>query len=373
MSRETNHGVARSCPQAGGLSHTSPHPEASGAPAPIQEPLLILHRLTLLQCKTQFLEERGVKVVSSRSVRHTCALLDAARNICAVVVDVSVGSQAPERIHRHHLGTAARADHLQQFVGCTSSRQPTLRQRSRRLGLASVLIWPEGAFEELVRFFAGLPTFKFARQAERAVVNETFGSPDDELSGRLINLSATGAMIEADAPLGVGSTIHLELDVPGTDHRASIAGSVVWTEAAGQRTRLGIAFRDLSPAIQEAIAAFVHNLNEIRFGTGAEGRERPGQASRCATVQVGRERSRRVDYFRLEGDLQPQARLVPKKPFFAPYEIGERLLLRRVPGAPGQALQVEVTGRFFLDDERLDSRVGWIVRRVKNSDSMTNG
>jgi len=79
----------------------------------------------------------------------------------------------------------------------------------------------------------------------------------DKFVGRIVNLSATGLLLEADAPLDIGREVSLTFFVPGTRTRAK-AGAVVVRRVDGQSApRWGVRFTTLDHVAREALRHYV--------------------------------------------------------------------------------------------------------------------
>lgn len=335
--------------------------------------MVILHRLALSSSETRLLVDGGVVLRRTRSVAATTAALNDAlahhSGPVVVVVSLSVGSQAPEQI----LGAVAehqRAGVTRLHAVPTSSGTNNQR-RARALGVDAVFAWPEGVFGEVVRIVgpglaggAGSQVVlrRFAERAPAArVLGLHFGAG---LQARIVNISASGAMLECAVGNGDIESIGFEFSVGGVAH-PPVFGRVVWRETRGDRERLGLQFTDVSGSTRDAIARFVEDTNVLRVGKGGtplpqgDTRASPGDG-RKVRVQHGKRR----DYFTLEED-EGGLSLVPGEPFFVPYALGD--VVEIVPSGPraGARFHARIVARQQRDPDRIDSRIAWLVERVQ--------
>lgn len=319
---------------------------------------MVLHRLSLSPSETRLLEESGVRVVRSRSVNQTLASIDECSGPCVVVVSLSVGSQAPEQIFGAIADRqAARAAPLQGIA--TSDPGRSNLRRAKNLGLDAVYAWPDGAFSQVVRLLAAAPNVVMRRFAERAPAARALGLRFGlGIDARIVNISATGAMLDCDQTGARVESIGFEFMVGGTP-QPPIFAKVVWREPRGERVRLGLQFVDVSETTRGAIARFVEETNVIKVG-GARAEQRPTPpGGHKVRVHHGTRR----DYFRLD-DSDGTLMLVPDRPFFVPYELGDtvEVVPAHANGGPPR-FTARVVARQQQDADRIDSRISWVLER----------
>lgn len=329
---------------------------------PLVHGRVVLHRLALDERKQALLERSGIEVLRVRSVREACAAVDGGAQRVYVLVDLSVGSNAPERIYAHVEEARKNREGELVFVACSTKRSPGSKRRAARLGLREVFVWPEGAFGQLTRRLSMIPDITLHRLAERAAVHHGIHAGSDlEFTGDLVNISASGAMIECGLEHEELTGFTFEINV--LDHVTELEARVRWRERVRKvdgedGLRIGVEFLGVSREARAAINRFVRYTNVIRVNAA-----RPAAASRgSGHVRVRARRGTRADYFLLQGDLSAGATLVPRKAFFAPYQVGDALELDILSPRVVGAVRVEIVGRRMLDEGRVDGRVGWQVR-----------
>jgi hypothetical protein len=329
---------------------------------PITNAVVILHRLTLDEKKLSLLRARNVSVIQTRSVTATLSALSEAREPRIVITDMSIGSDAPEKLAR---GIAAapldRAGRKPTMICCTTKQAGRVLGRASRLGATQVFVWPEGAFAELVRTLAPEPGFALRRTAERAVLGEEFESLDDDVSGRILNISSTGALIECSAGAADVTMFALDLELPGTGIKTEVTARVAWSENVGDRVQLGLEFVRVSPTIRAAIAAFVHEQNVLTPPPRQphDETQKPTPPSQRQKARVQRAGDSRVDYFYFEGDPAKGGLLVPKVGYFVPFRPGDELTIQLTTSAGPKLLRAPIIDSVTLDPGRVNSRIGW--------------
>jgi len=75
--------------------------------------------------------------------------------------------------------------------------------------------------------------------------------------GRIVNLSATGLLLEADAPLEIGRELSLTFFVPGTRIRAKVIATVVRRVDGPNALRWGVRFTTLDETARKALKHYV--------------------------------------------------------------------------------------------------------------------
>jgi hypothetical protein len=79
----------------------------------------------------------------------------------------------------------------------------------------------------------------------------------DQFVARIVNLSATGLLLEAEAPLEIGRELSLSFFVPGTRTRARVIAVVVRHVEAQNATRWGVRFTTLDETARQALKHYV--------------------------------------------------------------------------------------------------------------------
>lgn len=304
------------------------------------------------------LEESGVRVVRSRSVQQTLTTIEQTPGPCVVVVSLSVGSQAPEQIFS--AVADRRAHHKAPLEGvATSDPGRSNLRRAKNLGLDAVYAWPDGAFSQIARLVSAAPNVVMRRFAERAPAARALGlSFGLGIDAHIVNISASGAMLDCDQTGTAVESIGFEFSVGGAA-QAPIFAKVVWREPRGERVRLGLQFVDVSEATRNAIARFVEETNVIRVG-GARAEQRPAPPG---GFKVRVHHGKRRDYFRLD-DSDGGLTLVPDRPFFVPYEIGDHVEVVPTSALDGLTrFGARLVARQQHDPGRIDSRISWTLER----------
>lgn len=316
---------------------------------------VVLHRLDLGPHRTQQLGAIGLAVVSSSSVAQTLAAVAAAERGC-VLVDLGVGGNAPERIAR-----AMKPHPGLHLIACsTRLNGGGLTSRGRQLGVDRVCGFPEGALTRIFELAPDVPRLELRRTSERAVIGAELS--DDVLRGVLVNLSATGALIEVANGDADVDHVSFAFRMPATADPVALQGRVCWRNPGATTTGLGVAFDNISASLRESLARFVASLNVVRIG-GVPSTPAPVKRNK---VRVQRTGDTRVDYFDLQGDLAGPdgAVVVPRGEFTVWWSVGDSVSLREVRGAPS-ASEAEVVERLQLDPDRVDGRIGWRLRMRK--------
>ena len=118
---------------------------------------------------------------------------------------------------------------------------------------------------------AGSPEeFSERRKSERVglVVRVTYQTVDELFSEFARNINEGGIFIETDKPQEPGSSVALQIKLPGSDDLIEIAGTVVRTdEGSGPdgSPGMGIEFGDLSPSCRQRINEVVRQLRIERI------------------------------------------------------------------------------------------------------------
>jgi hypothetical protein len=83
------------------------------------------------------------------------------------------------------------------------------------------------------------------------------GVPVTPFIGQILNLSASGLMLESDAPLDINHEVSISFFVPGTQTRATAAACVVRRVNGDGVPRWGLRFAVLEPAVRQAVNLYV--------------------------------------------------------------------------------------------------------------------
>ena len=83
------------------------------------------------------------------------------------------------------------------------------------------------------------------------------GAPAIPFIGQILNLSATGMMLESDAPLDVNHEVSISFLVPGTRTRVKAAARVVRRVKGDGTPRWGLRFTILESAVRQAVNLYV--------------------------------------------------------------------------------------------------------------------
>lgn len=355
--------------KAADLSHLSEHNLRSNSEAETArtKAILVLHKLRLEQRRESLLKERGVRIIHTGSVGQTLRALEEAHEPRIVVVDLSVGSQAPEQIIKACAGFEHdRKGRPVRVIPCTSKGGGQVKGRARKMQVDEVFLWPEGAFGQIMIALEEEPGFALRRIAERAEIQEEFDADDDdELNGKLINLSASGAMLECNAAGADVVSLALDFDVPDTDLRVSVTAMVRWSEMSEGKVRLGVEFVGVTDQARAAIEDFVRKMNVL--STVSE--PLPARSKRATKARVTHVGTGRVDYFLFEGEPESGGTLVPKKGFFVPYKPGDALCLELLRPRARARYRTAIADRILWEPDRVDSRIAWRVGALAPEDS----
>lgn len=316
--------------------------------------VVVLHRLPLDVHRMRQVASIGLGLVVSTSVRRTLEAMSTATRGC-VLVDLGVGGNGPERI-----GRAMKAHPHMQLVACTTKMNTSLTGRARQLGVDRVFVFPEGALTRIFELAPDVPRLEMRRAAERALVLAELHA--DALRGTLVNLSATGALIEVQNEDAALEHVTFEFRVPGETAPLSLEGRKVWRGPAGPRTAIGLSFVNVSDEMRAVLARYVTSLNVLRVGrTSTLPTQATATTKKQEKVRVQREGDTRIDYFDLSGDPGDEdgAVLVPRGAFPIWWNVGDTVVVHR----PGNRVSLRVAERLQLDPERVDGRTGWRVRR----------
>lgn len=136
--------------------------------------------------------------------------------------------------------------------GGFSSYQAEVMQSPREAGDGLLLKRPESCQTTSHRLDLRVP-------AEIEVQFKAHAHPRRN-SGKVLNLSAGGVLLECRTPLSVGDSLDLELSLPGARHITTV-GQVAFVYAtegdADKGYRYGVRFLGLDPEEQRAITGFV--------------------------------------------------------------------------------------------------------------------
>ena len=83
------------------------------------------------------------------------------------------------------------------------------------------------------------------------------GAPVAPFVGQILNLSASGLMLESDAPLDVNHEVSISFFVPGTQTRVTAAARVVRRVKGDGTPRWGVRFTILESAVRQAVNVYV--------------------------------------------------------------------------------------------------------------------
>ncbi len=325
--------------------------------------VIVLHRLVLDAHRLQQAQSIGLPIVTSSSVAQTLAAAAAATRVC-VLVDLGVGGHGPEKIAR------ALRDHPKaELMACTTQRHAQLTSRARQLGVDRVFIFPEGALSRVFELSPDVPRLEMRRTAERAQIGEQLQG--DLLHGTLVNISATGALIEIDPSQADVDEVRFAFGIPGAvAEPVTLRGRVCWRGADAKKTRVGVSFIGVDDVTREALSRFVQGQNVLRVVAPGAPPPSPSPATRLEKVRVQRIGDSRVDFFALQ--MEPgddDALLVPRVPFIVWWNTGDLLSVRR--GTTTTTFQV--VERVPLEPQRVDGRVGWRIRPDAADASGTDG
>lgn len=319
--------------------------------------VVVLHRLEWGPHRTQQVTSLGLQVVESKSVAQTVAAVEAGVGRRGVVlVDLGVGGNAPERIARvvqQHPGFS--------LIACTLQMSGGLTSRGQKLGVDRVCVFPEGALTRVFELAPDVPRLEMRRSSERALIQAELAGA--VLPGTLVNLSATGALIEVKSEDANVDVVSFAFQIPGTEAPVEFRGRVCWRDPGPVRTGLGVAFLNLSEATRASLARFVSSLNVIRIGAASSP---PSPVSKPEKVRVQRVGDSRVDYFDLDGDVADEegALVVPRGDFSVWWNVGDRISVRRQQNGKSLTVVAAVVARVALDPDRVDGRIAWRVRQT---------
>jgi hypothetical protein len=320
-------------------------------PSESDKPRFVLHRLRLDDRKVAMFAVLGAEVVHVRSVPAAIEALRGVHDV--VVVDLALGSNAPERI-----AEMARARRSEVIVTTTN---PTggWQGRAKKMGVVALYAWAEGVTGELLRRLPPTGDMHVRRLAERADVRLPFDCDSATGGGEVVNIGASGAMLEVSFDATDIEAMALNLTIGAIE--VTIEARTAWCERLPNGgTRLGVQFVNVDAAAALTIARYVRAANELRVVRGAA---RPARADAAARghlkVRVQREGTSRIDYFLWTPAVDGKtATLVPKKPFFVPYAVGDVLLVRG-HGRADEAGRYRVIDRILVEPDRLDSPIQW--------------
>ena len=83
------------------------------------------------------------------------------------------------------------------------------------------------------------------------------GAPVTPFIGQILNLSASGLMLQSDAPLDINHEVSISFFVPGTQTRATATARVVRRVTGDGSPRWGLRFTALEQAVLRAVNQYV--------------------------------------------------------------------------------------------------------------------
>ena len=83
------------------------------------------------------------------------------------------------------------------------------------------------------------------------------GAPVTPFIGQILNVSASGLMLESDAPLDVNHEVSITFFVPGTQTRATATARVVRRVKGDGSPRWGLRFTVLEQTVRHAVTLYV--------------------------------------------------------------------------------------------------------------------
>jgi hypothetical protein len=83
------------------------------------------------------------------------------------------------------------------------------------------------------------------------------GAPVIPFVGQILNISASGLMLESDAPLDVNHELSVSFFVPGTQTRVTAAARVVRRVKGNGTPQWGLRFTILESAVRQAVNLYV--------------------------------------------------------------------------------------------------------------------
>jgi hypothetical protein len=318
-----------------------------------REATVIFHRVDPEEPRLRLLRRSNVHVHRVRSIEKVVELAKAATGLIIVVFDLGRGSSGPERLHRE-LWCPPPAESFPSLILGTSVASENVTRRKRALGLSAVYRWPDALLHELFEILQVLPTAAFKRLSRRTTITTRLVATAQQLNGRFVNISPGGAMVESADPSATGEFMLIELDVERSGNPAKVKAEVVWTERSDEKHRIGLRFDNLPDETRRSLEDYVASMSTV---SGAK----KARSLNGRVVKVQAVGKRRSDYFMLTGDVDEEALLVPRRAFLPPYRVGEILVVR---DKQGDQLRVELLGRLMVDGDRIDSRVGWRIRRI---------
>jgi hypothetical protein len=317
---------------------------------------VVLHRLRLDARKVSMFEGLGLEIVHVKSVPALEALSLRAGDIA--VVDLALGSNAPERIVRY-----ARANGVD-VVLTTTNPSGAWHGRALRLQIEKLFAWPEGVSGELLRRAPSVSDVRVRRVSERAEIHLPFDWDAAGGGGEVVNISASGAMLEVKEDATDIAALALNLTLGEID--IVIEARTAWTERLQSGgTRLGVHFVNVDGSATRAIDNYVRMSNELRLTRKSKvGSEAEETAAVEGKVRVQKQGASRVDYFMWAPDEAGDATLVPQASFFAPYAIGDVLLVRPHGRAGLAEKRYRVRDRILVEPDRVDSPIHWRVTPI---------
>ncbi len=107
----------------------------------------------------------------------------------------------------------------------------------------------------------------YRRGPRLLVIMETICSDSQNLIfGNILNLSESGVFVETNDPVEPGTTLDLELILPGSRDLLLIKGKVARQHKLAGKVRygLGVQFRELDPTSRTAIQSYIERESESR-------------------------------------------------------------------------------------------------------------
>lgn len=176
-------------------------------------------------------------------------------NVDLIVIPVSLTGMDGETVTRVIRGSAAMR-HVSILMFSDDASDAT-RGRCLAAGANEFVSKPFRSVDVMTRV-ARLLDIANRKKTQLLAHVDVPGTPAiEKFVGRIVNLSATGLLLEADAPLDIGREVSLTFFVPGTRTRAK-AGAVVVRRVDGQSApRWGVRFTTLDKVAWEALKHYV--------------------------------------------------------------------------------------------------------------------
>ena len=104
---------------------------------------------------------------------------------------------------------------------------------------------------KLIRFDSDLEAFQR---------HEIYGGADEKIKSRVKNVSRDGLKLIAGNALPKGSSVELEIDIPGDNIPAFVFSEVVWSKKAGDAHEAGLRFTKINPHDQSRLLDYVYDV-----------------------------------------------------------------------------------------------------------------